>query len=141
MAGKRKKAVGFEEGQSPFGPRIELAQIYLAYGNVCAFTGADLSAEAAADPLGTLLRLKLDARIAAGTVIPACLDAIYAFERGHIAIGSRNEFLVALDRVSPEFLEHLNPIGRLTLPSDATFWPSAVLLKVHRDEFAEGLLD
>jgi hypothetical protein len=135
-----RRPTGFGEGQAPFGPDVELTSIYAAYGYACAFTGADLRAESAADPLGTLLRLDLDGPIARDTVIPATLDAIYAFERGHIAIGGRGEFLVALDRIDPEFLERLNPTGRLTLPADFAFQPSSALLKAHRDEFAEGLI-
>lgn len=132
---------GFEEAQARFGATQALAPIYDAYGYRCAFTGADLRAEAAADPLGPLLRLMPDDPIAPDSVIPADADAIHAYERGHLAIGPRSEFLVALDRIDPEFLERLNPIGRLSLPADPAFQPNAALLKAHREEFAEGFIE
>jgi len=137
--GKRGR---FDEAQAPFaGPALDLSAIYATYQHRCAFTGVDLSAEAAADPLGTLLNLTPTAAAAPGRVIPASLDAIYAYERGHLAIGPRFEFLVALDRISPEFLERLNPTGRLSLPDDAAFHPNAALLKAHRDAFAKGFIE
>ncbi len=136
-----RKARGFGEAQAPFqvGQR-SLAALFEAYGFACAFTGKNLRAEVAADPHGSVVRLD-GAVTMPGTVIPACLDAIHAFERGHLSIGTRYEFLVALDRIDPEFLERLNPIGRLSLPADPRFNPDAALLAVQRAKFAEGLLD
>jgi hypothetical protein len=133
---------GFEEAQSPFaGTAADVAAIYAAFGHRCAFTGRSLRAEAGADPLGSLLRLAAEAPVAPGNVLPAGMDAIHAYERGHLAIGARNEFLVALDRIDPEFLERLNAIGRLSLPADPQFAPNAALLKIHREEFAEGFIE
>lgn len=132
---------GFEEAQAQFVTPAALQAILAAYQYRCAFTGSDLTREALADPLGTLLRLNGAGPVAAGNVIPADLDAIHAFERGHLAIGPRFEFLAALDRISPDFLERLNPIGRLTLPTDPLFYPNAALLKAHREEFAEGFIE
>ena len=133
---------GFEEAQAPFATAgVDMAAIYDAFGYRCAFTGDDLSAEALADPLGALLRLNGAAPIVPGNVIAASLDAIHAYERGHLAIGPRSEFLVALDRIDPEFLERLNAIGRLSLPADPQFHPNAALLKIHREAFAEGFID
>jgi hypothetical protein len=131
---------GFEEAQAPFAPAVDLAAIYAAYGYRCAFTGADLTAEARADPVGWLLRLDPAGGLVAGNLVPASTDAIWAYEQGHFAIGTRNEFLVALDVISPEFLERLNPTGRLTLPADPAFAPGTAVLKAHRDEFADGWL-
>ena len=132
---------GFEEAQAAFVTPAALLAILAAYDYRCAFTAQDLTAEALADPLVALLRLNGAAPIAPGNVIPASLDAIHAFERGHLAIGPRFEFLAALDRINPEFLERLNPIGRLTLPKDPAFYPNAALLKAHREEFAEGFIE
>ena len=132
---------GFGEAQAQFVTPAALLAILAAYDYRCAFTGEDLTAEAQADPLVALLRLNGAAPIAPGNVIPATLDAIHAFERGHLAIGPRFEFLAALDRIDPEFIERLNPVGRLTLPTDPTFYPDAALLKAHREEFAEGFIE
>ena len=141
MAKVPRRPSGFGEGQTPFGPNPQLATVHTAYDLLCAFTGANIAREARADPLGAVLRLDPAGPITPDTVIPACLDAIYAYERGHLAIGPRFEFLVALDRINPEFLERLNPAGRLSLPADPAFHPSAPLLKAHRDAFAEGFID
>lgn len=116
-----------------------LVPVFLAYAYKCAFTGEDISAEALADPLLPILRLA--DQLTPGSVIPASVHAVHAYERGHLAIGPRFEFLVALDRIDPEFLETLNPIGRLTLPADPAFHPNAALLKAHRDAFAEGFIE
>ncbi len=136
---KRPKG-GFEEAQAPFGAALDLTSVYAAWNHRCAFTGADLKTEAQADPLGWLLRLDPAGGLAPGNLVPASTDAIHAYEQGHLAIGSRNEFLVALDVVDPEFLERLNPIGRLTMPTDPAHAPSTAALKAHRDEFADGWL-
>ena len=141
LARKPKKRGRFDEAQAPFtGQALDVSAIFAAYGNRCAFTGADLKADAKADPFGCVLRLGGEP-IGLGNIIPACLDAIYAYERGRLAIGSRFEFLVALDRIDPELLERLNPIGRLSLPADPAFYPNAALLKAHRDTFAEGFIE
>jgi len=139
LAKTPKPPRGFEEGQTPFGPSAMLVPVFLAYAYKCAFTGEDISAEALADPLLPILRLA--DQLTPGSVIPASVHAVHAYERGHLAIGPRFEFLVALDRIDPEFLETLNPIGRLTLPADPAFHPNAALLKAHRDAFAEGFIE
>lgn len=130
----------FEETQAPFTGRApDLAATFAAYDFHCAFTGDDLHAEAAVDPLGALLLLT--GRPARSAMVPACLDAIYAYEHGHLALGPRYNFLVDLERIDPEFLERLNPIGRLALPEDAALHPPQALLKAHREAVAEGLID
>jgi hypothetical protein len=132
---------GFEEVQAPFTAEvIDLSAIFAAYDFRCAFTGQDLSVEAEADPVGWLLRLT-SGSAGPTELIPANADAIYAFERGHLAIGPRYNFLVDLSTISPEFLERLNPIGKLTLPKSAALYPSTAALKAHRDEFAEGFIE
>lgn len=142
MARRPGKRGDFAEAQSAFvGAALALDSIHAAYGYRCAFTGADLRAEATADPVLPLLRLVPSGDVSPTTAIPACADAIYAYERGHLALGSRLEFLVALDRIAPELLGILNPIGRLSPPSDPAFLPNAALLKAHREEFAEGFID
>jgi hypothetical protein len=137
----RKKAKGFGEAQAPFGSGTdELNAVFAAYGFACAFTGIDLTAEAAADPEGVLLNLtRLQPR--PNERIPACLEAIFAYERGHMAIGPAFNLLVDLSRIDPEFLARLNPGGRLTLPRIEALYPPSALLKAHRDEFAERLID
>jgi hypothetical protein len=133
----RRKDKGFGEAQAPFAPvGLNLASIFDAYGFACAFTGADLRREAAADPLGWLLR----AGPADSDLVPATTDAIYAYERGHLALGPRYNFLVDLEKISPEFLEQLNAIGRLTVPRLRRLRPSLDAIKVHRDAFAAGRL-
>jgi hypothetical protein len=137
LARKRPKPA-FEEGQAAFvSPATDLDTIYAAWDYRCAFTGQDLRREAAADPLGWLLRLGTGVMV--GHLIPASMDAIYAYERRHLALGARHEFLVALDVISPELLEKLNPIGRLTMPADTRFHPDAGLLEAHRTAFAAGI--
>lgn len=141
MARALRRSKGFSEAQAQFAGPAALSTIFGAFGYRCAFTGVDLRAEAGADPLGWLLRLAPSGPPMPGNVLPACADAIYAFERGHLGIGSRFEFLVALDRIDPEFLERLNPVGRLILPADPALHPDAALLKAHRDEFVEGFIE
>jgi len=88
-SGKPRRSRGFKETQA----RIvadPLATIFGAYGNACAFTGRDLTAEAAADPRGYLLNLGADPLATdPALLIPATLDAIHAYERGHLALGPR----------------------------------------------------
>jgi hypothetical protein len=97
----------------------------------------NLSAEILADPYGAVVRLR-GASNMPGDIIPACLDAIHAFERGHLSLGRRAEFLVAKDVIDPELEERLRPIGRLELPTDHAFHPDPELLRRHRSEFLEG---
>ena len=110
-----------------------------AWGHACAFTGKDLRAEAAADPRGYLLVLGPDPLTTDPTLlIPASLDAIHAYERAHLALGPRYNFLVDLETIDPELLERLNPIGRLTAPSDPAFYPSQAALTPHLIAFMRG---
>jgi hypothetical protein len=121
-----------------FGAATLLGRIYAAYGFRCAFTGTELVEAAGIDPAGNLLRLG-PGDLTFANAVPACDDAIFAYERGHLAIGTRREFLVALDVVSPELLERLNPVGRLTAPESGP-GPDPWLLKSHRDAFTAGLI-
>lgn len=134
-----------EEAQAGFtGQPTTLDALFAAYDMRCAFTGESIAAHAAIDPLGVLLLLgapPTGGAIQASLAIPAVADAIFAYERGHLAIGARGEFLVALDRIAPELLERLNPIGRLALPTDPAFRPSPAALRAHREAFAAGLID
>ena len=119
--------------------RDRLFAIHSEFEFKCAFTGADLATETLKDPAGYALFLDHGSGLP-GTAITACLDAINAYERGHMAIGARYEFQIALDIINPEFMERLLPIGRLLLPTDPSFYPDPFLLKAHREEFCEGFL-
>jgi hypothetical protein len=131
---------GFDEAQTPFGRSdTDLYALFVAYDFRCAFTHADLTAEIKADPLQALLRLR-GASNAIGDVIPATLDAIYAFERGHIALGPDYEFIVALDRINPEFLGTLAPTGRLKISGSQKYYPRKSLIQAHRRNMVEGRL-
>lgn len=124
MVRKTPKGPEFDEAQLGFAADT-MASAFAAYGYACAFTGQDLRAEAMSDPRGYLLNLAGNPLVAElNLFIPATLDAIFAFERGHLAIGVRYNFLVDLERINPEFLERLNPIGRLRLPADPAAMPS-----------------
>lgn len=138
---KPHRPEGLEESQAPFvGAALDLRAILEAYDYRCAFTGTDLRDAGTADPAGALLRLtSLDPR--PNELLPATPDAIFAFERGHLAIGPSMNFLVDLARISPELLEQLNPSGRLRLPHTQALYPPSALLKAHREEFAEGLIE
>ena len=135
---KPKRPRGFKEAQA----RIvgdPLAAVFAAYGGACAFTGIDLRAEAAADPRGNLLVIGPDPLTNdPALLIPASLDAIHAYERGHLALGPRYNFLVDMEAIDPELLEALNPIGRLTAPSDPSFYPSQAALTPHLIAFVRG---
>lgn len=135
-----RKSKGFGEVQGQFSPSALAAQaVFAAYGYACAFTGTPLKAEAAADPRAYLLNLTNDPHATDPTMlIPATLDAIFAFERGHLTIGPNYSFLVDLQHIDPEFLERLNPIGRLRLPADSALAPSAAGLTPHLIAFATG---
>jgi hypothetical protein len=136
----RKRRGSFEEAQVAFeGAALGIDAIFEAYGYRCAFTGEDLKREIAIDPSGALLHLTmLETR--ANEMVPACTDAIYAFERGHLSIGVEFNFLVDLARIDPELLGRLNPNGKLALPTVEALYPPSAVLKAHRDEFAEGLI-
>ncbi len=132
----RRRSKGFGEAQGSFAAAVTPAEIFAAYGNACAFTGRDLSAEAHADPRGALLVLGDDPLTADPTLlIPAGLDAIYAFERLHLAVGLNYNLLVDLETIAPEFLRTLNPAGRLRLPANPLFMPSLVALARQRGTF------
>jgi hypothetical protein len=98
-----------------------------------------LRVEAAADPRGYLLNLSGNPLIEdRSLLIPATLDAIHAFERGHLAIGPRYNFLIDLEFIDPEFAERLNPIGRLRVPFDVASHPSLAALTPHLIAFSTG---
>jgi hypothetical protein len=121
---------------------VDPAAIFAAYSVACAFTGQSLTAEAAADPRGYLLDIGSHPPSSDPTLlIPASLDAIHAYERGHLALGPRYEFFANLAVISPELLEALNPIGRLTLPADPGFVPSQAALTAHLIAFLRGRRD
>jgi hypothetical protein len=135
---KPRRPGGFREVQRPL-VRDAFAPIFVAWGHACAFTGRDLHAEAAADPRGYLLVLGPDPLTSDPTLlIPASLNAIHAYERGHLALGPRYNFLVDLETIDPELLEALNPIGRLATPSDPSFYPSQAALTPHLIAFMRG---
>jgi hypothetical protein len=136
--GKPKRPRGFKETQARL-TADPVASLFAAYGFACAFTGTDLRAEAVADPRGALLILGPDPLTTDPTLlIPASLDAIHAYERNHLALGPRYNFLVDLEAIDPELLEALNPIGRLTAPSDPSFYPSQAALTPHLIAFMRG---
>ena len=140
LSRKKKQPAGLDEIQAGFvNVAALLPKLFDAYGGRCAFTGEALGEAISRDPSGVLLHLAPGTGTILGDdAIPACPDAIFAFERGHLALGERYEFLVALDRISPEFLDRLNPIGRLTLPSEAGLLPDPRMLAAHRADFAAG---
>jgi hypothetical protein len=135
-ARRPKRPKGLSEAQRAFRVEVTPADVLAAYGHACAFTGRNLSAEARADPRGVVLVLGGDPLTTDPTLlIPACLDALYAFEQRHLALGPHYNFLIDLETISPEFLESLNPIGRLRLPSDPVFRPSPAALARQRAAF------
>src|SRR4051794_17296374 len=95
-----KRRGSFEEAQAAFqGQALGIEAIFEAYGHRCAFTGEDLRREIAIDPEGSLLHLPpLDPR--PNELVPACNDAIFAYERGHLSIGAEFNFLVDLSRIA-----------------------------------------
>ncbi len=133
---KSARPRGFREVQQPLDV---LTRIHRSYGFTCAFTGKDLRAEATADPRGYLLNIGGDPLTAdPSLLIPACLDAIHAYERGQLALGPRYNFLVDMETVDPELLEALNPIGRLRLPSGSSAPPSPTALTANLVAFVRG---
>lgn len=141
MAKRPRKPSGFRETQTPFGTGVDFGSLFQAYGSSCAFTGRDLSREAAIDPRGYLLNIGSDPFTTEPTLlIPASLDAIHAYERGHIALGRRYNMLVDLELIAPEFLVTLNPIGRLRLPAIEALYPSPDALAVQVDRLVNRLL-
>jgi hypothetical protein len=135
---RKPKGEGFDEARGGFAVDA-LESVFASYDHACAFTGADLRAEMAADARGYLLNLGDNPLTEDRTMlIPATLDAIHAVERGHLAIGPRYNFLVDLEQIDPEFLERLNPIGRLNLPPDPAARPSLAALTPRLVAFATG---
>jgi hypothetical protein len=140
-ANKAPRPFGFRDAQRQvqFATPDVLAAIFEIYGYACAFTGASLRDEAASDPRGYLINLSGDPAATDPTVlIPASIDAIFAFERGHLAVNPHYEFLTNAAQIDPEFAERLNAIGRLRLPADPAFHPSQAALTPHLIAFATG---
>ena len=136
---KARKPRGLGEASGTFVAADSLAAIFDSYDNSCAFTGRSLLAEAAADPRGYLINLSSDPASTNPTfLIPASLDAIFAFERGHMALDPNYEFLTNAARINPEFADELNAIGRLRLPADPRYYPSQAALTPHLIAFATG---
>ena len=136
-SGKPKRSRGFKEVQARIAAD-PLAALFAAYGHACAFTGRSLREEAA-DPRGYLLVLGPDPlTVDPKLLIPASLDAIHAYERGHLALGPRYNFLVDMEMIAPELVEALNPLGRLNLPSDASSYPSLAAMTGHLIAFMRG---
>jgi hypothetical protein len=134
----RGPKTGFDEAQGKYAADA-LSSVLAAYDFACAFTGRDLRTQFSADPLGFVLNLSGDPLTSDRTLlIPATHEAVLAFERGHLALGPNYNFLVDLEHIDPEFLERLNPIGRLRLPTDLTFAPSQAALTPHLIAFATG---
>jgi hypothetical protein len=133
---KPKAGRGFREVQQPLDV---LAPVFARYEFACAFTGKSLAAESVADPRGYLLNIGTDPLTVDPTLlIPASLDAIHAYEHGDLALGPRYNFLVNLESIDPELLEALNPIGRLSLPTEPAFRPSQAALTPHLIAFMRG---
>jgi hypothetical protein len=129
-------SAGFHEPGTAFHPDVTAEDFLKAYDYRCAFTGQSLAAAAAADPLGVLLRLgSADERLRPGLAIPACADAIGAYERGHLSLFSNGGFILAPEYADPELLERLRPIGRLAEPTDPAFQPNQGALARHRRDF------
>jgi hypothetical protein len=138
---KPRRPKGFRDvqGQRQFTSPDVLSALFERYGFACAFTGTNLGREAEADPRGYLLNLSDDPDTLDPTLlIPATLDAIFAFEHGHLALGPTYNFLANLERIAPEFADKLNAIGRLRLPSDPSFYPSQSALTPHLVAFTSG---
>jgi hypothetical protein len=134
----RPRGFGEAQGLRSF-RRADPITIFEAYGYVCAFTGASLRSEAAADPHGYMLDIGgTPPSSDSGLLIPASIDIIHAYERGDLALGPSYEFLANLATISPELLERLNPIGRLTLPADRTLHPSQAAVTAHLIAFLRG---
>jgi hypothetical protein len=132
----RAQPPGFREVQQPLDV---LTRIHHGYDFACAFTGRNLRAEATADPRGYLLNIGADPLTTEPSLlIPACLDAIHAYERGQLALGPRFNFLVDMETIDPEFLEALNPIGRLSLPQDPALRPNPAALTANLVAFVRG---
>lgn len=131
---------GFDDAQGPLGSdAMALEALFAAYDRACAFTGQPLGVEARVEPRGYLLNLSDNPLTTDPTLlIPATLDAIFAVERGHLAIGPRYNLLVDLERIDPELAERLNPIGRLRLPEDSALRPSLGAMTPHLIAFATG---
>jgi hypothetical protein len=116
---------GFAEAETRFEAspldRVSLQSIVLAaYSNICAFTGVPLMSTTADDahaPIVAIRPLASGGSPAPHNFIAATYSARLAFEAGHLTVGPDFEFIAALDKIDPELLDILNPIGRLRLPA------------------------
>ena len=137
MAKRPTRSKAFEEVQAPFAGAAGLSDFFAAYGYACAFTGADLSREIAADPLLAVVRLsslEAPAQLHFDLMLPAIPDAAYAYERGHLAIGPRFNFLLDWSRINQTFARRLT--DSLRLPTAPEFMPNVLALREHREAFA-----
>ena len=139
MAKPPSRSKAFDEIQAPFAGAAGLRDFFEAYGYACAFTGADLSRGIAADPLLAVVRLSsLDApaHLHFDLMLPAIPEAAYAYERGHLAIGPRFNFLLDWSRIDQTFARRLT--DSLRLPTSPEFMPNLHALREHREAFAAG---
>ena len=142
--GRPTKPEGFDEVQSRFTRDFDFASLFGAYQFRCAFTGEDLKPAFDIDPhLATLSLLSLDAPqdLRADLLLPACQDAIYAYERGHLSVGVWFNILVDLSRIDRQLAARLNGDGKLRLPASQDYWPNQLVLKQHREAYAAALFD
>jgi hypothetical protein len=139
LASIEARAPGLEEDQTAF--------IYVAadaaqalpqvvneyYRETCAFTGTPLLPSVGVLPSPAAVRpIGAGGEQSPSNFIAATPAARLALERGHLTIGPNYEFITALDKIDPELLEALNPIGRLRLPSSPEAVPDPRALDWHR---------
>jgi hypothetical protein len=139
MAKPPGRSKAFDEVQAPFAGAAGLRDFFAAYGHACAFTGTDLSREIAADPLLAVVRLsslEAPAHLHFDLILPAIPAAAYAYERGHLAIGPRFNFLLDWSRIDQTFARRLT--SALRLPASPEFMPNLNALREHREAFAAG---
>lgn len=107
-------------------------QAMARYGFRCALTGQAFAPGDPALHVVALQPLALGGPLHVGNFLPMCEAAAFEFEHGHIAIDAHLGLMAHLDRVDPELLEKLNPLGRLIDPAKPDQRPDAQALAFHR---------
>lgn len=108
--------------------------VFAAYGHRCAFTGlSERYRLAPPDSIGLVpIRPRLEGGSGRATnFLPMSAGARRAWSEGHMMLGRRLEIVVSLDRIDPELLERMNPLGRLAAPADAALGPDPEALRYH----------
>ncbi len=130
LTGLGEAATGFAVGTPDLATFEAVVQtLRREMGGRCAATGEAL-------PAGTVPVVIFPKGAEAGLHVNNLLllspDAEAAFNAGHLSVRDDFAVLVDLERIDPELLERINPLGRLLVPANPALRPAPENLAWHR---------